>query len=173
MTNLQRLLPGLLPVASLVLFGNMAFAQNSVVVVPMAGDDTSVQHYRLAETISTNDTFCATPGFHSPPVAVQVVAQSNTSATVAPADPSWFTNIQYSTNAVDWTDMSSEVTVTSTPVANYPANVSENAILELDPDTTYYFRMKRVNLSQTNGKCELVLSFTKKTADFMTIIEEP
>lgn len=145
-------------------------AADKVVVIPMGGSQSALQHYRIAESIGVNTTFCTTPDFTMPSSALQAVLTSNVSVTDTADNAAWWTVIEYSNNnGVSWDYISSLRTVSGL-VANRYANTSEISYLNLAPSSSYRFRIRTDGSSHTGGQCELFITFNESaTSDLVSM----
>lgn len=154
-------------IASCLLFvcsiSGAAFAQTKAVVIPLGSKSSGLQHYRIASQTWANTNGCETVSFTTNDSIVEAVLSSNFSILPTVNDQSWWSDIVYTTDdGATWSDVSEQVTVSGATTGVFTNN-SENALLTLDPNTTYKFRIDLASPpSLSSGQCELFITFNKK-----------
>lgn len=146
-------------------------APNPVVVIPLAGDDISQQSISANQNTASDSDGCVT-GFVSThkSKATMVTATSVASVYLTALEGAWYVRPQFSKNFGSWSNFPSNI---NTPWAGGAADTyslsTNTATMELDPDSTYRFRVEYLNVqAHTMSRCQLTLKFNFITEDVVT-----
>ncbi len=166
-----------------VLFAQLTYAQNNVVVIPMAGDDVAMaqQNFRYTDRVNNgaaNEAFmCQSDIFATPNQETQVLLIANANARFTADSSYWFIDIEVSEDAGSFFRIGSSEAFNEARSGSW-SQISTTDILDLDPNSTYQFRV-RLDASESDGTfsgsdqeyCELVVSATYKLPSGKNILE--
>ncbi len=156
-------------------------AENTTLFFPVPGDDVALaqQHFRYNESKNSIDTFassmCESDVFNTSGQATQVAMVGNANARFGVGGAFWSLKIEVNRDSTGWINISPFSAYTQARTDAW-TQLSTTDILDLDPDSSYQFRLTlfadgSTEFSTFSEYCELMITASYKLPPDREILE--